>query len=204
MHAKTILILGGTRQALDLAAALNKNHKVITSLAGRTKSPKKPAGKLRVGGFGGVKALAAYLVTENIDILVDATHPFAATISKNAAAAAAMANVPCVMLQRPPWQAGAGDNWEEFPDLEAAAENLNSNTRCFLTIGRQELLAFKNRKDVWFLVRMIDAPATPLSAAKLEAARKLGLRVMMIQRPEVPAGELVETVGAVERWLVNR
>lgn len=244
MPTKTILILGGTREALDLAAALNPDYRTITSLAGRTKSPKMPAGELRVGGFGGAKALADYLVSENIDIIVDATHPFAATISRNTAEAAALANIPRIMLQRPPWQASADDNWEVFPDLKAAAANLKPNSRCFLTIGRQELGAFKNRDDVWFLVRMIDAPTTPLplarheaitglpqtsvsneknliqthkidtlitknsggnlSAAKLEAARELGLRIMMIQRPQVPAGDVVETVEAAERWLLNR
>jgi len=237
VRTRTILILGGTREALNLAAALNRDYRVITSLAGRTKSPKKPAGELRVGGFGGAKALGEYLVSENIDTIVDATHPFAAVISRNAAEAAALANIPRIMLQRPSWQAGADDNWEEFPDLQAAAVSLKSNTRCFLTIGRQELGAFKARDDVWFLVRMIDAPTTPLSlashevitglpqagvtdektlmqthkidtlitknsggtlsAAKLQAARELGLRVMMIQRPQVPPGDVVETVAAV-------
>ncbi len=244
MPTETILILGGTRDALELAAALNQDYRTITSLAGRTKLPKTPAGELRVGGFGGAKALSDYLMSENIDAIVDATHPFAATISSNTAEAATLANIPRIMLQRPPWQAGAGDNWENFPDLQTAAMNLKSNTRCFLTIGRQELGAFKSRGDAWFLVRMIDAPTTPLSlgsyevitglprasvsdeknlmqrynidtlitknsggalsAAKLEAARNLGLRVMMIQRPQVPAGDVVETVAAVERWLVNR
>ncbi len=244
VHNKTIVILGGTRDARDLAAALNEHYRVITSLAGRTKSPKMPAGELRVGGFGGAKALADYLVSEKIDFIVDATHPFAATISRNAAEAATLANIPRIMLQRPPWQAGAGDHWEEFPDLQAAAMGLRSNTRCFLTIGRQGIGAFKAREDVWFLVRMIDTPSTPLSlashevitglprasvtdekklmqkhnidtlitknsggslsAAKLDAARELGLKIMMIQRPQVPEGDVVETVAAVEQWLVNR
>jgi len=241
---KTILILGGTREALDLATALNPDYRVITSLAGRTKSPKKPAGELRIGGFGGAKALSDYLVLENIDIMVDATHPFAATISINAAEAAELANTPRIMLQRPPWQAGDGDQWENFATLNAAAKTLKPSSRCFLTIGWQELGAFKAREDVWFLVRMIDAPESPLplvnhqvvtglpqasaddekilmqahkidtlitknsggilSAAKLEAARELGIQVMMIQRPQVPAGDVVETVGAIERWLLDR
>jgi len=240
---KTILILGGTRQALDLATVLNQKYNVITSLAGRTKSPKKPDGELRVGGFGGIEALADYLVAQKIDFLVDATHPFAAVISTNAAHAAALSNVPRIMLQRPPWQPQPGDNWKDFPDLQTAAASLKPNARCFLTIGRQELAIFECRKDVWLLVRMIDTPKNPLplanyriftglplasaadekalmqshkidtlitknsggkqSAAKLEAARELGLRVIMIKRPEVPAGVMVETVEAVEQWLSN-
>ncbi len=243
MPEKTILILGGTRQALDLATVLNQKYKVITSLAGRTKSPKKPAGELRVGGFGGIEALADYLVAQKIDFLIDATHPFAAVISTNAARAATLSNVPRLMLQRPPWQSQPGDNWENFPDLQTAAASLKPNSRCFLTIGSQELAIFKCRKDVWFLVRMIDTPENPLplasyrivkglplasaadenalmleykidtlitknsggkqSAAKLEAAREMDLRVIMIKRPEVPASDMVETVEAVEQWLSN-
>ena len=244
MPTKTILILGGTREAFNLAGKLNQDYRVITSLAGRTKSPKTPAGELRVGGFGGAEALSDFLVSENIDAIVDATHPFAATISRNAAEAATLANTPRVMLQRPPWQASAGDHWEEFPDLQVAAMNLRANTRCFLTIGWQELGVFKARDDVWFLIRMIDAPTTPLSlanhevvtglprassddeknlmrkykidtlitknsggalsAAKLEAARELGIRVMMIQRPQAPAGDVVKTVKEVKRWLAYK
>jgi precorrin-6A/cobalt-precorrin-6A reductase len=240
---KTILILGGTGQARDLANVLNKKYRVITSLAGRTRSPLIPAGELRVGGFGGIEALAEYLVGENIDMLVDATHPFAAVISTNAARASALSNVPRIMLQRPPWLPGARDQWEDFPDLQHAAASLNTNARCFLTIGRQELGNFEVRQDVWFLVRMIETPENPLplakyqvvtglplthvgdeknlmqrhnidtlitknsggiqSAAKLEAARELGLRVMMIKRPETPEGKVVETVEAVEQCLRN-
>jgi len=241
---KTILILGGTGQARDLANALNRKYRVITSLAGRTKSPIKPAGELRVGGFGGIQALADYMIGESIDFLVDATHPFATVISSNALKAAALSNVPCVMLQRPPWQPGPGDQWENFPDLKTASLNLVSNARCFLTIGRQQLEPFRQRQDVWFLVRMVDSPRNllpllnhlvvtglpltnardekalmqahridtlitknsggSLSTAKLEAAQELGIRVMMIQRPELPQGEVVETVEAVEKWLENR
>ncbi len=241
MRDKTILILGGTGPARDLANALNRKYRVITSLAGRTQSPLKPAGELRVGGFGGIKALAEYLVSENIDVLVDATHPFAAIISTNAAQAAALSNVAHVILQRPPWQPGPGDQWENFPDLKTASLSLKPDARCFLTIGRQQLEPFRHRQDVWFLVRMIDPPQSLLSltnhkvvtglppanagdekalmqrynidtlitknsggiqsAAKLEAAQELGIRVMIIQRPELPPGDVVETVKAVERWL---
>ncbi len=240
---KTILILGGTRQALDLAYLLirNRNYRVITSLAGRTKSPTRPVGELRIGGFGGAEALADYLADEYIDIMVDATHPFATVISRNAEQAASMAGIPSIMLQRPPWQPEPDDTWEVFPDLQTAAPNIDPNARCFLAIGRQELDVFKTRTDVWFLVRMIDAPEKPLSlenyeivtgmpkasaaeekalmqvhnidtlitknsggslsAAKLKAARELSIRVMMIERPEMPADDTVETVEAVEMWL---
>lgn len=137
MLNKTILILGGTRQALDLAIKLDQEPgcRVITSLAGRTNNPTIPAGELRVGGFGGVEALANYLIAESIDILVDATHPFAAVISRNAAQAATKANIPRIMLQRPPWQ--VEDEWKIVSDLHEAAERLETDARCFLTIGWQ-------------------------------------------------------------------
>jgi len=164
---KTILILGGTRHALDLASQLCRlrNYRVITSLAGRTKSPTIPDGEVRMGGFGGIPAMVEYLEKESVDIVADATHPFATTISSNAAQAVTTAGISRIMLQRAPWQPIEGDHWEEFPDLETAASNLAAKSRCFLTIGRQELGCFNQCKDIWFLVRMIDEPegALPLS-----------------------------------------
>ena len=241
MQNKTILILGGTRQALDLAAALHDvpGMRVITSLAGRTNRPAVPAGELRVGGFGGTQALAAYLKLEAIDFLIDATHPFAAIISKNAEDAARQAEVPRLMLQRPPWPVET--RWQMVPNLQTAAARLVSGTRCFLTIGRQELGLFRERINVWFLVRMVDTPSERLplenyevvtglpaadiadevalmqqhkidvlvtknsggilGQAKLAAATELGMDVLMIERPPIPNGDVVETVEAAMTWL---
>lgn len=156
-----LLILGGTGEANQLAAKAAKIDKieVITSLAGRTQKPVTPIGTVRVGGFGGKLGLIEYLQEQKIDLLIDATHPFAAQISFNAAAATAKLRLPHLMLVRPAWQQVAGDNWLEVVNNEAAAQILPQQAqRVFLTIGRQELAAFAHLKSQWFLMRMIDPP----------------------------------------------
>lgn len=157
---KRVLILGGTQDATELAAqtAHLKNVEVITSLAGRTSHPNLPVGKLRTGGFGNVTGLINYLKTEQIDLLIDATHPFAAQISSHAATAAEVCQVPRLMLVRPAWQPTTGDQWIEVESLAAAAMILpNLAKRVFLTVGK-ELAAFADLKDIWFLIRMIEPP----------------------------------------------
>jgi precorrin-6A/cobalt-precorrin-6A reductase len=158
---KRILILGGTSEAAELAAKASSMDgvEIITSLAGRTRNPSTPLGELRIGGFGGESGLAAYLRNAEIDVLIDATHPFAAQISFNAAGAAVECGLPHLMLIRPAWQKELGDRWLEVDTIEAAASTLkNQAKRVFLTIGRQELAAFASLDDIWFLMRMIDPP----------------------------------------------
>ncbi len=159
-----ILILGGTAEAAGLARALSEVAGVatITSLAGRTRAPAAVPGAVRVGGFGGPEALAEYLRSEKIDLLVDATHPFAARISRNAAQACDRAKVPRLLLARPPWTAQAGDTWISAADTEAAAAALPAlGQRAFLAIGRQELAAFAGLAELWFLVRLVEDPEAP-------------------------------------------
>ncbi len=159
-----ILILGGTAEASGLARALFGDARVaaITSLAGRTRAPAAVPGAVRVGGFGGPEALADYLGREGIDLVVDATHPFAARISRNAARACNLAKVPRLLLARPAWTPQAGDTWAPVPDTEAAAAALPGlGRRVFLAIGRQELAAFAGLTGLWFLVRLVEEPETP-------------------------------------------
>jgi precorrin-6A/cobalt-precorrin-6A reductase len=156
-----VLILGGTGDATDLAAQVAniQGLEAITSLAGRTREPSAPLGDLRVGGFGGVAGLASYLRVMQIDLLIDATHPFATQISFNAADAATEVGVPHLMLIRPPWEKESGDRWIEVDSIETAAAFLqNQAQRVFLTVGRQELAAFAHLEKIWFLMRMIDPP----------------------------------------------
>lgn len=158
---KRLLILGGTGEAVQLAAkaAQIDEIEVITSLAGRTQKPIFPLGTVRVGGFGGEVGLIEYFQEQKIDFLIDATHPFAAQISFNAAAATAQSRLPHLILVRPAWQQIVGDNWIEVASNEAAAKMLPKTAlRVFLTIGRQELAAFAHLKSLWFLMRMIDPP----------------------------------------------
>ncbi|HEY9906220.1 MAG TPA: cobalt-precorrin-6A reductase [Thermosynechococcaceae cyanobacterium] len=158
---KRVLLLGGTTEATELAAqaTLLEDIEVISSLAGRTQHPTSLPGTVRVGGFGGEAGLADYLRAEAIDLLIDATHPFAAQISHHSAAAAARCQIPRLMITRPPWQPEAGDRWVEVVNNAAAAQVLPSIAkRVFLTIGRQDLATFAPL-DLWFLMRMIDPPS---------------------------------------------
>src|SRR5262249_47587176 len=117
-----ILILGGTTEAGELAECLAKHGEleVVVSLAGRTKFPAPQPARLRSGGFGGVSGLSEYLVTEKVDALIDATHPYADVISANGGAPARPAAGPFVALLPPPWHAGAGDRWQEVADIGSA------------------------------------------------------------------------------------
>ncbi len=223
--AEKILILGGTREASELAAKLvAEGHEVTTSLAGRTREPKPVEGKVRIGGFGGAEKLAAFLTANHFDRLVDATHPFAERISANAKMAAEMSGVALDTRARPPWEKAAGDNWIEVGSLEDARNSIPAGSRVLLALGSQHIELFKERKDIFFLIRMVDPPLSkPLlpnhelvlgtpstdpdeeagllrehaithvlcrnsggkgAYAKIEAARKLGLPVIMVKRPD--------------------
>ncbi|MFG2602666.1 cobalt-precorrin-6A reductase [Streptomyces sp. NPDC048514] len=159
-----VLILGGTTEARRLAELLHglPGLKLTSSLAGRVASPRLPPGGTRVGGFGGADGLAAWLREHEVGAVVDATHPFAGTISFNAARAAAATHVPLLALRRPGWVPAEGDRWHEAASLEEAARSLPAlGRRVFLTTGRMGLAAFADLDDLWFLVRSVDAPEPP-------------------------------------------
>ncbi|WP_405687924.1 cobalt-precorrin-6A reductase [Streptomyces sp. NBC_01387] len=223
-----VLILGGTTEAGQLAAELTARPglRVTTSLAGRVARPRLPAGEVRIGGFGGVEAMTDWLSGQRVDAVVDATHPFAAAISANAARAARAAGVPLTVLRRPGWQAVPGDRWHSVATLAEAAALLPSlGRRVFLTTGRLGLAAFADLGQLHFLVRSVEPPGPPLpadaevlldrgpytvdgetallrahaidvlvtkdsggraTAAKLTAARALGLPVVVVRRPPAP------------------
>ena len=158
-----ILILGGTKEAADLAKQLiAEGHDVTTSLAGRTKEPKPLEGKVRIGGFGGVDGLIRWIEDNNIDRLIDATHPFAENISKNAKAAAQKFKVAFEAKQRPPWHKQQGDNWTSVANIEAAKNVIPQTARVLLALGSQHINPFAEREDVHFLIRMIDPPSEHL------------------------------------------
>ncbi|WP_225830177.1 cobalt-precorrin-6A reductase [Streptomyces sp. NK08204] len=160
-----VLILGGTTEARRLAAdlAARPGIRVTTSLAGRVARPGALAGEVRTGGFGGAEGLTDWLREHRVDALVDATHPFAASITANAARAAKAAAVPAVVLRRPGWRPGPGDRWHEAASLDAAAGMLPAlGTRVFLTTGRLGLSCFAHLTDQHFVVRSVEAPEPPL------------------------------------------
>lgn len=237
-----ILVLGGTGEARALAAALvSDDIDVLSSLAGRVQRPRLPTGPVRVGGFGGADGLEAFLRSDGITAIVDATHPFAATITPNAAVAAERVGVPRLVLRRPVWD--ADPTWQLVPDMAAAARVVRAwaGESVFLTTGRRDLTVFATDTIHRFLVRTVDPPEGPvpprtalrldrgpytfdgelallrehdvgllvtknsggsMTAAKLDAARSLGVDVVMVQRPPAPLGsEIVESVEDAHAWV---
>ena len=160
-----ILILGGTADARILAGRLSAQGglTLTLSLAGRTRQPAPQPVAVRVGGFGGAAGLAAYLLSEHIDVLIDATHPYAAQMSANAAAAAASSGVAFVALRRPAWQQIAGDRWIDVANIAAAVEALGSTPRrVFVALGRKDLAPFTGARQHQYLVRSVDPVEPPL------------------------------------------
>lgn len=155
-----VLVLGGTAEARAVAGRLHPDVAVISSLAGRVPDPALPVGEVRIGGFGGATGLADWLRDNRIDAVIDATHPFAARITANAAQAAAVVGLPHVVLARPAWPPGAAHRVRS--DREAAALVARRGyQRVFLTTGRSGTAAFCD-VDAWFLIRAVTAPEPDL------------------------------------------
>jgi precorrin-6A/cobalt-precorrin-6A reductase len=165
-----VLLLGGTTEANRMARALAEaGVEAVFSYAGRTEAPLAQPLPTRVGGFGGVEGLRAYLKAERISHVIDVTHPFAAQISRNAVAACAGA-VPLIALEREAWVAGPGDDWRHVPDIAAAAQALpKAPCRVFLAIGRQHLDDFAGKPQHRYLLRLVDAPTCALPLPDAEA-----------------------------------
>ena len=163
MSAARLLILGGTGEAVALArgvfARFGEAIDVTTALAGRTRHPGPIPGMVRIGGFGGAPGLSDYLAGQRIDRLIDATHPFAAEISRAARLACDMLGVPRLLLLRPAWRRHPLDRWIEVDSIEAAAQIVGRvGRRAFLTVGASEIAAFAPATGVRFVVRLIDPP----------------------------------------------
>jgi precorrin-6A/cobalt-precorrin-6A reductase len=237
------LILGGTGDANQLAAALARaNIDAIYSYAGRTQIPLGHALPTRIGGFGGANGLADFIREARITHVIDATHPFAAEMSRHAVEASKIASVPLIALERAPWTQAAGDRWTDVRDIDAAVSALpDLQTRVFLAIGRQHLAPFAGRPQHAYLLRFVDAPGEMLplpdaevivsrgpftregdldlmrtrhiellvarnsggagARAKIDAARELGLPIIMIARPDLPERPRADSVEEVLAWL---
>lgn len=151
-----VLLLGGTTEGRALAKVLYPQVDIVSSLAGRVPDPALPEGPVRIGGFGGVDGLRRWLQDEHIDAVVDATHPFAATMTAHAAQVCGELAVPHLVLARPPWDPGSAT--VVVSDVEAAKEVTRQQySRVFLTTGRSGVNAFAD-SDAWFLIRAVTAP----------------------------------------------
>ncbi|GLH79372.1 precorrin-6A reductase [Bradyrhizobium sp. SSBR45G] len=156
-----ILILGGTTEASELAQLLagNSRFDATLSLAGRTTSPRPQPLPTRIGGFGGIEGLEAWLRDHAVDAVVDATHPYADQISRHAVAACHALSLPLASIRRAAWQSQAGDHWIEVDSAEAAAHALGlAASRVFLSLGRLELAAFAAAPQHHYIARTIDPP----------------------------------------------
>ncbi|GAA0305851.1 cobalt-precorrin-6A reductase [Rhodovulum strictum] len=240
-----LLILGGTTEATALAQVVAAQGIAATmSFAGRVERPKPQPVPVRIGGFGGAEGLAAWLTAQRISHVVDATHPFAAQMSRNAVAACAAAGVPLLALTRPAWAPGPGDRWQRVPNIAGAVAALaGPPRRVMLAVGRMHLDAFAVQPQHFYLLRLVDPPdgAIPLpdhhaiisrgpfteaddralmqdhridlvvsknaggtgARAKIDAARALGLKVVMIDRPALPERREVSTPAEVLDWLAH-
>ncbi len=240
---KNLLVLGGTTEARGLCAALaDAGIAGIVSLAGRVARPAPLGLPLRVGGFGGVAGLVHYLRAQRITHVIDATHPFAAQMSRNAVEACAQSRTPLIALTRAPWTAQSGDCWTEVADIAAAVTALTgAPRRVMLAVGRMHLDDFAVNPQHSYLLRLVDPPTAPLAfpdaevivdrgpftragdrallerhrtelvvsknaggtgaRAKIDAARDLGLPVLMIARPVLPPRREAYTIADVLHWL---
>jgi precorrin-6A/cobalt-precorrin-6A reductase len=159
-----ILLLGGTTEANLVAQAIAKaGLAAVYSYAGRTEAPMGQPIHMRVGGFGGVEGLRAYIEAEGITHVIDGTHPFAAQMSTNAVTACEAEGVPLIALERAPWVAGEGDRWTHVPDIATAVVALaGPPRRVFLAVGRQHVDAFADQPQHHYLLRLVDEPKGPL------------------------------------------
>lgn len=164
---KRLLILGGTGEAAALANRIvdqfGDSLDVISSLAGRVTKPRPLPGRVRVGGFGGIDGLAKYISDEKIDLLIDATHPFATVMSANARHACDQTGTPRLVLVRPPWPELPDEKIIVVESFEIAADAVQKmGTRAFLSFGHRGLDAFDSCANMNFIVRVIEPPADPL------------------------------------------
>ncbi|MDF0519566.1 cobalt-precorrin-6A reductase [Bradyrhizobium yuanmingense] len=236
------LILGGTADASLLAAEIARaGIDAVYSYGGRTRAPADQPLPTRIGGFGGVSGLADYIRAEGITHVIDATHPFAAEMSRNAVEACAQTGTPLLALERAPWIKASDDTWIEVADVNAAVAALpDAPANVFLAIGRQHVAPFATKPQHAYTLRFVDPPDATLpfaadvivsrgpftlhselammrtrgiawivarnsggdgARAKIDAARTLGLPVIMIARPQLPERRRVERVTDVIQWL---
>ncbi|MBF0250486.1 MAG: cobalt-precorrin-6A reductase [Alphaproteobacteria bacterium] len=244
--SKSILILGGTFEGAALAHAIAQHRAelfVTLALAGATSTPPEdtPA-HLHVGAFESADALADYIRMRHIAAVIDATHPFAAEITKHAVTACDREKIPYLRFDRPQWTLPPDTDVVYVPDAEEAARLVaRTSGGAFLTIGRKALAHFANLGDVKLVARTIDAPDAiaglencvfiqgrppfsvddeealmrrhgidtlvskasggDLTRAKIDAAARVGARIVLIRRPPPPDADIARSLDDAMGWL---
>jgi len=241
-----VALLSGTEEARRIADGLRdmRGVRAIASLAGATQRPETLAVPCRIGGFGGDAGFAAFLDSNRIDAVIDATHPFAAVMAERAARITRETGRAHLRVLRPEWTPEKEDRWTRAADEAEAARHIPRSVTVFLATGRQHLDRYGGMPGRRVIVRMIDPPLGPLpfehghvvvarppfavaqetalfrqfdvdwlvaknsggrsGRAKLEAAQRLGLPVVMIARPDAPDAEIVPGVDAALAWVRAR
>jgi precorrin-6A/cobalt-precorrin-6A reductase len=171
-----VLLLAGTTQARQFAEIAHERAgiEVIASFAGHTREQRTMPCTVRVGGFGGADGLTAYVRDNNVDAIVDATHPFSTAMPKHALAAARATGTAHARVARPQWSPTAGDNWIDADDLDDAARLVHrlGCSPVLLTIGRLDMASFAGLEPVAFVVRTVEDPRPlPFEARAVIEAR---------------------------------
>ncbi|EYD71677.1 cobalt-precorrin-6A reductase [Limimaricola hongkongensis] len=241
----TVLVLAGTREGREIAAGLSaRSIPVLASLAGRTRRPLAPGVPVRTGGFGGAQGFRETVAVEGITAVIDATHPFAEEITARTARICAEDGLPHLVLRRPGWQPGPGDDWTRIAREADLAAQVPRGATVFLATGPQRIEAFAGLEGRRVLCRRIDPAPGPFpyengewvvarppfpvqdetalfallgvdvlaakdsggeeGRAKLDAARALGVKVVLLDRPPLPDGvRVVDTVEDALEWAMN-
>jgi precorrin-6A/cobalt-precorrin-6A reductase len=238
-----ILLLSGTGEAREIESILQEDQtlEVISSLSGATRMPRAYKGATRSGGFGGYEAQKRYMLAQGFDLVVDATHPFAAHISKRTCDICIYISVPYMNVLRPEWAAEPADQWLMIDDPSEAVQHIAPRSVVFLATGRNSLSGFSNLSEMTLICRQIDPPdgefpfkngryligrppfsvddeeklfrtlgvdylvvknaGGAASRTKLDAARRLGIPVVMLRRPPVLKAPQVASVEAAIAWV---
>jgi precorrin-6A/cobalt-precorrin-6A reductase len=139
-----ILILGGIAESKHLATQLiHQQHTVIYSIVGLVRTPEL-ACEIHIGGFSsnginGSLGLANYCQSHNIELLIDATHPYAVDISANAVTAAKIVDISCWRYSRPGWDESKYPNWHYYDEWDDLAPQIERYQKPFFTIGASVL-----------------------------------------------------------------
>lgn len=239
-----ILLLAGTSEARKLATVLvEQGHNVTASLAGATRAPLDLAGDTRIGGFGGDAGFESWLDQHPVDLIIDATHPFAHRVTNRTARVCRARGITLLQVNRPEWSPKKGDKWHMVDAPSDVRSYVAAGSKVFLATGRQTLHGYANLSECHLYCRQIDPPeaAFPfpngeyvvgrppfsiqeeielfkrlqidvlvvknaggdMSRSKLDAARELGLPVVMIRRPARPDGPIVSSVKKAMDWVAD-